>query len=115
VGIGEDGHSYNINADTAAAEIAKSLMAEKLILLTDVDGVLKGDKLISTLTPDEAEDLIRDGTVTGGMIPKVECAVSAVRGGVGAVHIINGGLEHAILLEIFSRKGIGTMIKELEG
>ncbi|PLV60389.1 acetylglutamate kinase [Thermotoga sp. KOL6] len=115
VGIGEDGFSYNINADTVAAEIAKSLMAEKLILLTDVDGVLRNGELVSTLTPEEAERLIEDGTVTGGMIPKLECAISAVRGGVSAVHIINGGMEHAILLEIFSKKGIGTMIKESEG
>lgn len=111
VGFGEDGLSYNINADIAAAEIAKSLGAEKLILLTDVDGVLKDGKVISELTVEEAEKLIEDGVVTGGMIPKLECAVSALIGGVNAVHIINGGVEHAILLEVFSREGIGTMIK----
>ena len=111
VGFGEDGQSYNINADIAAAEIAKSLGAEKLILLTDVDGVLKDGKVISELTVEEAEKLIEDGVVTGGMIPKLECAVAALMGGVNAVHIINGGVEHAILLEVFSREGIGTMIK----
>lgn len=111
VGFGEDGLSYNINADIAAAEIAKSLGAEKLILLTDVDGVLKDGKVISELTVEEAEKLIEDGVVTGGMIPKLECAVAALMGGVNAVHIINGGVEHAILLEVFSREGIGTMIK----
>jgi len=111
VGFGEDGLSYNINADIVAAEIAKSLGAEKLILLTDVDGVLKDGKVISELTVEEAEKLIEDGVVTGGMIPKLECAVAALMGGVKAVHIINGGVEHAILLEVFSREGIGTMIK----
>jgi len=111
VGFGEDGLSYNINADIVAAEIAKSLGAEKLILLTDVDGVLKDGKVISELTVEEAEKLIEDGVVTGGMIPKLECAVAALTGGVKAVHIINGGVEHAILLEVFSREGIGTMIK----
>lgn len=111
IGFGEDGLSYNINADIAAAEIAKSLGAEKLILLTDVDGVLKDGKVISELTVEEVEKLIEDGVVTGGMIPKLECAVAALMGGVNAVHIINGGVEHAILLEVFSREGIGTMIK----
>lgn len=114
IGFGEDGISYNINADIVAAEIAKSLEVEKLVLLTDVDGVFKDGKLLPILSSKEAEDLIEKNIVKGGMIPKLQCAISAVNSGVKSVHIINGGVEHALLLEIFSKEGIGTMIKNLE-
>ncbi|ACR78824.1 MULTISPECIES: acetylglutamate kinase [Kosmotoga] len=114
IGFGEDGTSYNINADIVAAEIAKSLEVEKLVLLTDVDGVFKDGKLLPILSSKEAEDLIEKNIVKGGMIPKLQCAISAVNSGVKSVHIINGGVEHALLLEIFSKEGIGTMIKNLE-
>ncbi|MCX8022597.1 MAG: acetylglutamate kinase [Syntrophorhabdaceae bacterium] len=107
-----DGHSYNINADTAAGSIAKALSAEKLILLTDVEGVLDRDgKLISTLKREEVYPLIEDRTISGGMIPKVECCLSALEGGVKGAHIIDGKIPHAILLEIFTDSGIGTEIK----
>jgi len=114
IGFGEDGTSYNINADITAAEIAKSLKVEKLLLLTDVDGVFKDGELLSLLSPEEAEDLIKKNVVKGGMIPKLQCAISAVNSGVKSVHIINGGVEHVLLLEIFSNEGIGTMIKNSE-
>jgi len=108
---GVDGNCYNINADTAAGSIAKALSAEKLILLTDVKGVLdKNGGLLSTLTRAEVEKLIQNKTVSGGMIPKVECCLDAVRGGVAGTHIIDGKIPHAILLEIFTDSGIGTQI-----
>ncbi len=111
VADGVDGRSYNINADTAAGSIAKALSAEKLILLTDVKGVLdKNGGLLSTLTRAEVETLIKNRTVSGGMIPKVECCIDAVRGGVAGTHIIDGKIPHAILLEIFTDSGIGTQI-----
>jgi acetylglutamate kinase len=108
---GIDGNSYNINADTAAGSIAKALSAEKLILLTDIEGVIDKDgKLISILKKGEIEALIRDKTVSGGMIPKVECCLDALQGGVKTTHIIDGRIPHAILLEIFTDSGIGTQI-----
>ncbi|HOV89906.1 MAG TPA: acetylglutamate kinase [Syntrophorhabdaceae bacterium] len=108
---GIDGHSYNINADTAAGRIAEALFAEKLILLTDVDGVLGRDEnLISSLTKKDVDILIKNNTITGGMIPKVTCCLNALRGGVKETHIINGRIPHAILLEIFTDSGIGTKI-----
>jgi acetylglutamate kinase len=111
VADGVDGHSYNINADTAAGSIAKALSAEKLILLTDVKGVLdKNGGLLSTLRRAEVETLLKNKTVSGGMIPKVECCIDAVRGGVAGTHIIDGKIPHAILLEIFTDSGIGTQI-----
>ena len=111
VADGVDGHSYNTNADTAAGSIAKALSAQKLILLTDVKGVLdKNGGLLSTLTKREVETLIKNKTVSGGMIPKVECCIDAVRGGVTGTHIIDGKIPHAILLEIFTDSGIGTQI-----
>jgi acetylglutamate kinase len=111
VADGVDGHSYNINADTAAGSIAKALSAEKLILLTDVKGVLdKNGGLLSTLKKAEVETLLKNKTVSGGMIPKVECCIDAVRGGVAGTHIIDGKIPHAILLEIFTDSGIGTQI-----
>ena len=110
VGFGEDGRTYNINADTAAGKIAEALKAEKLILLTDVEGVRVGDKLAGTLKKEQTEDLIKKGEISGGMIPKVRCCTGALEGGVNKTHIIDGRVEHAVLLEIFTNAGIGTEI-----
>jgi acetylglutamate kinase len=110
-GIGDAGETYNINADVVAGEIAAALQAEKLLLLTDVPGVLdKNKKLINTMTNKEALKLIKDGIVEGGMFPKIKCCLKALKGGVKKTHIIDGRLKHAILLEIFTDKGIGTEI-----
>jgi len=110
-GIGENGETYNINADIVAGEVAAALKAEKLLLLTDVAGVLDTHKnLIQTMTNQDALSLIDDGTVEGGMFPKVKCCLKALRGGVKKAHIIDGRLKHAILLEVFTDKGIGTEI-----
>ena len=110
-GMGDQGETYNINADLVAGEVAAALQAEKLLLLTDVAGVLDGDKkLIHTMTNQDALNLIDDGTVEGGMFPKVKCCLKALRGGVKKAHIIDGRLKHAILLEVFTDKGIGTEI-----
>lgn len=110
VGVGESGDTLNINADFVAASIAKALKAEKLILLTDVEGVQSEGGLISSLDADRAEKMLRKGSVSGGMIPKLECAIDALKGGVGKVHIVDGRLKHSVLLEIFTSKGIGTEI-----
>ncbi len=111
VGVGEDGQSYNINADLVAGAVASELKAEKLILLTDVEGVLNGDgRLISSLTCDGAERLIESGEAAGGMIPKIKCCQNAVNAEVGKAHIIDGRTSHALLLEIFTREGVGTEI-----
>jgi len=111
VGAGKDGETYNINADLVAGRVAASLKARKLILLTDQRGVLDKDgQLISTLTMTDAQARMADDTVKGGMIPKVKCCLEALAGGVGKAHIIDGREEHAILLEIFTRGGIGTEI-----
>lgn len=111
VGAGPDEKPYNINADTAAGALAASLRAEKFILLTDVPGVLdSGGSLISSLSEDQAEGLIRDGVATGGMIPKIRCCLNAIRGGVPKAHIIDGRVSHALLLEILTDEGIGTEI-----
>lgn len=111
VGIGDNYEAYNINADLVAGSIASSLKAEKLMLLTDVDGVKdKEGKRISTINPVFAEELKADGTLKGGMIPKIDCALSAVKSGVGKAHIIDGRIKHSILLEIFTDSGIGTQI-----
>ena len=110
-GIGDAGETYNINADIVAGEIAAALQAEKLLLLTDVPGVLdKNKQLINTMTNKEALKLIDDGIVEGGMFPKIKCCLKALKGGVKKTHIIDGRLKHAILLEIFTDKGIGTEI-----
>jgi acetylglutamate kinase len=106
-----DGSSLNVNADTAAARIAEALGAAKLILMTDVDGVkTKSGELLPSLGATEAANMIGDGTISGGMIPKVECALEAVANGVEKVHIIDGRRQHATLLEIFTDRGIGTEI-----
>jgi len=113
IGIGKDGKSYNINADTVAAEIASALKAEKLILLTDVEGVKKSkdsNEIYSALTAPEVYDLIEKKVINGGMIPKVLGCLDALEKGVGRTHIIDGRIPHCILLEIFTYKGIGTMI-----
>ncbi len=106
--------SYNINADTAAAELAIAVGAEKLILLTDVKGVLRNPKDESTLIPQirlpDIPSLMQDGTISGGMIPKVDCCVSAIRQGVHRTHILDGRIPHSILIEMLSHKGIGSMI-----
>ncbi|HHW06170.1 MAG TPA: acetylglutamate kinase [Clostridia bacterium] len=113
-GIGEDGKPYNINADYVAGELAAALKADKLILLTDVEGIFADyeDKstLISSLHIDEVEELITRGIIAGGMIPKVECCVKALKAGVAKTHIIDGRLPHSILLEIFTDEGIGTEV-----
>jgi acetylglutamate kinase len=114
IGVGDDSQSYNINADYVAGEIAKALNAEKMMLLTDVKGILRDyndDKsLISVLKTDEISDLIEKGVISGGMIPKVQCCVSALQGGVKKAHIIDGRIPHSPLLEVFTDQGIGTMV-----
>jgi acetylglutamate kinase len=111
VGGDAAGNTYNINADNFAGAVAAALKAEKFILMTDVAGVLdKKGKLISTLDRRQAEEFIADGTIGGGMIPKVQCALDAIAGGVHKVHIIDGRLPHAVLLELFTDHGIGTEI-----
>ncbi len=111
IGVGLAGETYNINADLVAGKVAGALRAEKLILLTDVEGVKdKQGRLISTIDIGKVPDLINDGTISGGMIPKVNCCIDAVEEGVTKTHIIDGRMEHACLLEIFTDKGIGTAI-----
>jgi acetylglutamate kinase len=111
IGFGEDGGTYNINADHVAGKIAGALNAVKLIILTNVPGILDNDKkLISTLTESSARDLIRNGAISSGMIPKVMCAIESLHEGVGKVHIIDGRVERALILEIFTDAGIGTEI-----
>jgi acetylglutamate kinase len=111
VGSGEDGETYNINADTAAGAIAAALSATRMLMLTDVSGVLdKNGKLISSLTISQAEALIHDGTVSGGMIPKVKTCIDAVQGGAEGAVIMDGRAPHALLVELFTEHGMGTMI-----
>ena len=111
VGAGKDNETYNINADLVAGHIALSLKARKLILLTDIEGVLDGSSnLVSSLTADDAERMITHGVIKEGMIPKLQCCLEALKGGVEKVHIINGRKEHALLLAIFSDEGVGTEI-----
>ena len=110
-GVGENGETYNINADIVAGEMAAALKAEKLLLLTDVEGVM-GEKgqLINTMNDREAQDMIQTGLIRGGMFPKVKCCLKALREGVKKAHIIDGRLKHSVLLEIFTDMGIGTEI-----
>jgi len=111
VGAGKRGETYNINADLVAGHIAASLKARKLILLTDTEGVLgKEGKLISTIRMKDAPGLVEEGTIKGGMIPKIQCCLEALGGGVRKAHIIDGRKDHAILLEIFTKVGVGTEI-----
>ena len=111
IGIGDDGQSYNINADIVAGEMAQRLGAEKLILLTNTAGVLDKDgRVISRIDVAKAQELIKDSVITEGMLPKVNSALNAVHGGVHAAHIIDGRVEHAVLLELFTDAGVGTLI-----
>ena len=112
IGVGEDGETYNINADVVAGKLAEILKAEKLMLLTNTPGVLdKSGKLLTGLTPAEIDGLVADGTLSGGMLPKIGSALDAARNGVKSVHIIDGRVEHCLLLEILTDHGVGTMIK----
>ena len=114
IGIDDNGNTLNLNADTVSGEIAAEMDSEKLIILTDVPGVLKDssnpDSLIKQIKISEVEGLIEDGTISGGMIPKIETCVKAIEGGVKSAHIIDGRVKHSLVLEIFTTKGIGTMI-----
>jgi acetylglutamate kinase len=112
IAIGHDGHTYNINADTMAGAIAGAMKASRLFLLTDVAGVLdKEKKLLSDLAPGDVERLKADGTISGGMIPKMETCVHAIEAGVDAAVILDGRIRHAMLLEIFTRQGAGTLVR----
>jgi len=111
IGVGDEGSSYNINADLVAGKMAEVLRAEKLMLLTNAAGVLdKNNKVLSGLTAREVDALIADGTIYGGMLPKIRCALDSVQAGVKAAHIVDGRVEHAVLLELFTDEGVGTLI-----
>lgn len=116
IGKDDNGVTYNINADYAAVAIAGALKAEKLVFLTDVEGVMRDihdpNSIMSFIKADKVQDLIDDGTISGGMIPKVQCCMAGVEAGVENVHILDGRVEHCLLLEIFTQKGIGTMISK---
>jgi acetylglutamate kinase len=113
IGVGEDGQSYNINADLVAGKLAETLKAEKLMLLTNTPGLLdKQDNLLTGMDLPQVEALIADGTIHGGMLPKIRCAIEAVQGGVKTAHIIDGRVEHAVLLEVFTDEGVGTLIRQ---
>jgi len=116
VGVGPGGESYNVNADYVASAVASAIKADKLVLLTDVEGVMDKkdgeDHLISRVNEDDAKQLIQEGVITGGMIPKINCCLDALAKGVEKVHIINGTVMHSLLLEVFTDKGIGTMIEK---
>jgi len=112
IGVGADGRSYNINADLVAGKLAEILKAEKLILLTNMPGVLdKQGRLLTGLNPKKVDALFADGTIHGGMLPKISSALDAARGGVHSVHIIDGRVEHALLLEVLTDEGVGTLIR----
>lgn len=112
IGVGDDGKSYNINADLVASSIASELKAERLLLLTNTPGILdKKEQLLTTLTPAQIDNLKKDGTIAGGMLPKVQCAIDALEQGVGCVQIIDGRVENAVLLELFTDEGVGTLIQ----
>lgn len=112
IGSGTEGETYNINADVVAGKIAEVLKAEKLVLMTNTPGVLdKSGKLLTGLSAREIDDLFADGTISGGMLPKISSALDAARGGVNAVHIIDGRVDHCLLLEIMTDHGVGTMIR----
>ena len=111
IGVGSKGETYNINADSVAASIAAVMESEKLILLTNTAGVMDGDSLLTGLSPDAVEDLITEKVIYGGMLPKVRCALDALSSGVHSAHIIDGRIEHAVLLELLTAAGIGTLIQ----
>ncbi|MBB3107802.1 acetylglutamate kinase [Psychrobacter luti] len=111
LGVDEEGNTYNINADLVAGKVAEFLQAEKLMLLTNIKGVLGRDgEVVTGLTPKTVDSLIEDGTISGGMIPKIQCALDAVRSGVKSAVIVDGRVPHATLLEIFTNEGVGTLI-----
>ena len=116
VGVDEEGNSYNVNADYAAVAVAGALNAEKLVFITDVAGVMRDvndpNSVISTTNTAEINELIADGTIAGGMIPKVQCCLAGVNAGVKNVHILDGRIAHCLILEIFTNKGIGTLIEK---
>lgn len=112
IGVDDNGHAYNINADSVAGKLAEVLNAEKLLLLTNITGVLNKDgQLLTGLSTQDVNDLIADGTIYGGMLPKIDCALSAVGSGVCSAHIIDGRVPHAVLLELLTDEGVGTLIK----
>ena len=112
IGVGADGDTYNINADVVAGKLAEVLRAEKLVLLTNTPGVLdKKGELLTGLTPRDIDEMVADGTLSGGMLPKIASALDAARSGVKSVHIIDGRVEHCLLLEILTDQGVGTLIK----
>jgi acetylglutamate kinase len=112
VGVGKNGETYNINADLVAGKLAEVLRAEKLVLLTNTPGVLDKDgNLLTGLTPKRVDELVAEGTLSGGMLPKIGSALDAARGGVKSVHIIDGRVDHALLLEILTDEGVGTLIR----
>ena len=112
IGVGENGETYNINSDLVAGKLAEILKAEKLVVLTNTPGVLdKNGKLLTGLTPKTVEALFADGTISGGMLPKIASALDAAKNGVKSVHIIDGRVEHALLLEILTDEGVGTLIR----
>ncbi len=111
IGVGSEGASYNINADLVAGKVAEALKAEKLMLLTNIAGLMdKEGKVLTGLTTEQVDELIADGTIYGGMLPKIRCALDAVQGGVSSAHIIDGRVPNAVLLEIFTNTGVGTLI-----
>jgi acetylglutamate kinase len=111
IGVGADGSTYNINADLVAGKLAQVMQAEKLMLLTNVAGLLDGDgEILTGLSTGQVDKLIADGTITGGMLPKISCALDAVKSGVASAHIIDGRVPHAVLLETFTDEGMGTLI-----
>jgi acetylglutamate kinase len=112
IGVGDDGYSYNINADLVAGKVAEVLGAEKLILLTNTAGLLDADSnLVSELDVGSVEELVREGVIKGGMLPKIRCAVEAVQAGVRSAHVLDGRVEHAVMLDLFTDEGIGTLIR----
>ena len=111
IGVGDNGQTYNINADTVAASIAAVVKSEKLILLTNTPGVLQDETLLTGLSPSRVQELIDSEIIHGGMLPKVRCAIDALQSGVHTAHIIDGRVEHAVLLELFTDQGIGTLIE----
>lgn len=116
IGVDENGTSYNVNADYAAVAVAGALKAEKLVFVTDVAGIMRDvndpDSVISVIKTDEVNQLIEDGTISGGMLPKVQCCMAGVEAGVNNVHILDGRIAHCLILEIFTNKGIGTLIEK---
>ncbi|MEH6344579.1 MAG: acetylglutamate kinase [Bermanella sp.] len=111
IGVGKNGESYNINADLVAGKVAEAVSAEKLLLLTNIAGLLdKEGNILTGLTTTQVDGLIKDGTIYGGMLPKIQCALDAVKGGVSSAHIIDGRVNHSTMLEIFTDEGVGTLI-----